>query len=90
MRFELRHAANGVVLRIEYDIGDQAEAEELVYQEAEDESNDVKAFADLLRKFNEHWGPSTSRYAPQRIYISVEPGDKHDDERSLAEDEDPE
>ena len=37
MRFELRHAANGVVLRIGYDIGDQAEAEELVYQEAEDE-----------------------------------------------------
>ncbi len=85
MRFELRRATNGVVLRIEDDIGEQVETEEFVYQEADDESNDIEAFADLLRAVNEHWGPSTSRYSAKRIYIRVGPGDKHNDWRAWVE-----
>ena len=84
MRFELRHVKNGAVLRIEYDIGDEVETEELVYQEADEEANEVEAFADFLRAINDHYGPSTSRYSPKRVYVVVEPGDEHDDAKSRA------
>ena len=84
MRFEPRHVKNGAVLRIEYDIGDEVEAEELGYQEADEEANEVEAFADFLRAINDHHGPSTSRHSPKRVYVIVEPGDEHDDAKSRA------
>jgi hypothetical protein len=86
MRFELRNVTNGAVLRIEYDIGD--EVEELVYQEQDEEGNDVEAFADFLRTIHEQYGPSTGRRSPKRIYISVAPGDKYDEVSSCAGDGD--
>lgn len=73
MRFEIRHAQNGTVLRVEQDYPG-AEPEEVVYQERD--GDEVEAFADFLRYLVEHYGPSTSRYSPKRIYVSVEPGDK--------------
>jgi len=85
MRFELRNAKNGAILRMEYDIGDEAEAEELVYQEADEEENEVEAFADFLRAIDEHYGPSTSRYSKRRIFIRVEPGDKYEGARPVTE-----
>ena len=42
MRFELRRVTNGAVLRIEYDIGEEVEVEELVYQEPNEEENEVE------------------------------------------------
>jgi hypothetical protein len=39
---------------------------------------EIEAFADFLRLLDEHYGPS-----PKRIYISVEPGDKHGDSFSM-------
>ena len=73
MRFEIRHAQNGTVLRVEQDYPD-AEPEEVVYQERD--GDEIEAFADFLRYLVEHYGPNTSRYSPKRIYVSVEPGDK--------------
>jgi len=82
MRFELRRVTNGAVLRIEYDIGEEVEVEELVYQEPNEEENEVEAFAEFLRAINEHYGPSTTRYSPKRVHVLVEPGDKHEDLQS--------
>lgn len=52
--------------------------ENIVYQENyEGEENDsVEVFADFLRCINDDYGPSTSRYSPKRIHITVNPGDK--------------
>lgn len=40
----------------------------------------MEAFCGLLWRVNELIGPSTSRYSPHRLNISLEPGDKHDPE----------
>lgn len=77
MRFELRHAANGAVLRIEQDPDDGTSVEEIVYQERD--GDEIEAFAEFLRLISENYGPSTSRYSPKRIRIIVEPGDKYED-----------
>ena len=74
MKCEIRRAQNGVVLRIEAE-GDEP-AEEIVYQESE--GQEIEAFADFLRTINDHYGPSTHRYSPQRIHVLVEPGDKYE------------
>jgi len=44
----------------------------------QDEDDDVEAFAAFLYYLVENFGPSPSRYSPKRIYIRVEPGDKHE------------
>jgi hypothetical protein len=75
MKFEIRTAANGVILRVEHD-GPDAATEEVVWQEREDD--EVEAFADFLRHLLDHYGPTTNRYSPKRIYIRVEPGDKYE------------
>jgi hypothetical protein len=75
MKFEIRRAKNGAVLRIEPDHPD-AEVEEVVYQESE--TDEIEAFADFLRFLDEHYGPTTSRYSPKRVRILVEPGDKYE------------
>ncbi len=75
MKFEVRNANNGLVLRIESE-DPEAETEEIVYQESE--SGEIEAFADFLRILLDNYGPSTSRYSPKRIHIVVEPGDKYE------------
>ena len=80
MKFEIHRVKNGAVLRVEYDYP-EGEVEEIAYQETD--GGEIEAFADFLRLLDEHYGPSTSRYSPKRIYISVEPGDKHGDSFSL-------
>ena len=74
MIFEIRRVQNGAVLRVEMDGADSGE--EIVYQEQEDA--EIEAFADLLRHLVDHYDPTTSRSAPKRISIRVEPGDKYD------------
>ena len=76
MKFEIRHAQNGAILRVEHDYP-EGETEEICYQETE--GGEIEAFADFLCYLNENYGPSQSRYSPKRIYISVQPGDKHPD-----------
>lgn len=74
--FQIRTVKNGLVLKV---ISDESgsEEKEIVYQEKYDD--EVECFVDFLRYMNEEYGPSTSRYSPKRIYISVEPGDKHEE-----------
>jgi hypothetical protein len=79
MKFEIRRVHNGAVLLVEPDHLD-AEAEEVVYQEIEDD--EVEAFADFLRHLLEHYGPQTSRYSVKRISVRVEPGDKYEPRES--------
>ncbi|MFM8829795.1 MAG: hypothetical protein ACKOHM_02110 [Spartobacteria bacterium] len=76
MKFEIRSTKNGAVLRVEHDYP-EGETEEICYQKTED--GEIEAFADFLRCLNDHYGPSTSRHSPKRIYIVVKPGDKHPD-----------
>lgn len=80
MKFEIRRVKNGAVLRVEYDYP-EGEFEEIAYQKTGD--GEIEAFADFLRLLNENYGPSTSRYSRKRIYINVEPGDKHGNSFSL-------
>lgn len=80
MKFEIRSTKNGALLRVEHD-NHEGETEEICYQEID--GGEIEAFADFLRLLDEHYGPSTSRYSPKRIYISVEPGDKHGDSFSM-------
>lgn len=76
MLFEIRHAKNGLVLKVtdKYDEGPK----EIVFQEKYDDEEDVECFADFLRLLDDQFGPSTSRYSPKRIYVRVEPGDKYE------------
>lgn len=76
MRFEVRRARNGLVLKVEEPLED-GRSPEVVYQERYDD--EVEGFGDFLRYLNEEFGPPTSRYDPKRIYIRIEPGDKFDD-----------
>lgn len=73
MKFEIRSVKNGVLLKVDHGL-DEGEPEEIVYQESD--GNEIEAFADFLHFLNDHYGPSTSRYSPKRIRITVEPGDK--------------
>jgi hypothetical protein len=76
MRFEIRNAQNGWILEVETPPSEGGEANEVVCQERHEDA--VECFADFLRVLNEEFGPSTSRYSPKRIFIRVEPGDKHE------------
>ena len=77
MRFEIRSAGNGWIVRVEEPSSDGGEADEFVCQDRYDD--EVECFADFLRTLNDRFGPSTGRYSPKRIYIVVEPGDKLED-----------
>ena len=76
MKFEIRQVKNGVVLKIDHDVEDEP-SEEIVYQEID--GNEIEAFADFLNLVNDFYGPPTSRYSPQRIYATIQPGDKWED-----------
>jgi hypothetical protein len=39
--------------------------------------SEVEAFRDLLAQVDSIYGPMSSRYSEHRIYIRIEPGDKH-------------
>lgn len=81
MIFEMRRAKNGYVLKVTDPEAKDFGEEEVVCQEeySDDEGNEVERFADFLRYLSDHYGPTTSRYSPKRIYIRVAPGDKHED-----------
>ncbi len=74
MRFEIRRAANGWILKTQCLWVDPGDPDELVCQEEYDD--EVDCFAGFLWSIDEHFGPSTSRYSPKRIVVRVEPGDK--------------
>ena len=75
MKFEIKSATNGFILKCEDD------GELYVHQEADD----VEVFADFLRLLCDAYGPISSRYEAQRIYVIVQPGDKHPDYNGCPE-----
>ena len=77
MKFEIRNVKNGLVVAV-WLTEDENKKEEIVFQEEFAEEDSVEAFATFLRCLNEHYGPSTSRHSPKRIYVLVRPGDKND------------
>ncbi len=77
LRCEIRGAKNGWILKVEHPAAGVNEPDEIVVEEKYD--SEIECFADFLRTLDEELGPSTSRYSPQRIYIQVRPGDKHED-----------
>jgi hypothetical protein len=50
-----------------------------VFSHGDSEQSEVEAFRDLLVSVHDAYGPSTSRYSAHRIYITIRPGDKHND-----------
>lgn len=84
MEFKMRSAKNGWILKDD-------EGNELVHADPVDtygDHDEVEAFADFLYTIAEHYGPSTSRYSPKRIYIRIEPGDKYEPPGGVSEDPD--
>jgi hypothetical protein len=48
-----------------------------VFSHTGSDQSEVEAFRDLLATVDDIYGPTTSRYSEHRIYIRIEPGDKH-------------
>ena len=71
MNITLRRVSNGYIVKDNEEEG----GPEFVF--AEDLG--VQAFAEFLCWLNFEYGPSTSRYDKERIYIEVKPGDKYED-----------
>ena len=67
--FTIERANNGFIISVDEDTS--------VYSEICD--NEVHAFAEFLRYLDDNYGPMTSRYSEERIYISIDKGDKCDD-----------
>ena len=44
-----------------------------------DKAAEVAKFASMLSYITDTIGPTTSRYDKERIYITIAPGDKHED-----------
>jgi len=89
MKITIEMAANGWLIRTQSDFPEDM-PETFVYSHADsfDDTDEVKAFAQVLWRVNDLIGPTTSRYSKARIYVEVKPGDKHEDfedEKSLTE-----
>jgi hypothetical protein len=83
MKFEIKHAKNGAIIRVKTD-EPGAKWEEYTYQERD--GGEIEAFADFLRTIEENYGPATNRYSKARIHIDVQPGDKHSEVTGAADD----
>ena len=65
MKFEIRPAKNGIVLKVDH--GDEGEEpEEIVYQESD--GNEIEAFADFLHFINDHWSLDEPVFAQAHPY----------------------
>jgi len=72
---KIQYAQNGWLLTH----SEEGEPDRLfVFSHTESDQSEVEAFRDLLWQVNNIYGPSTSRYSEHRIYIRIEPGDKHE------------
>lgn len=80
MKITIEMAANGWLITT--DTGFAEDRPDLyVYSHVDDfdDTDEVKAFAQVLWRVNDLIGPTTSRYSKARIYVEVKPGDKHED-----------
>jgi len=74
MKIETMQGLNGLVLTV---TDEGREAQIVTYQEGSTDEQDIERFRDLLYILMDAYGPTTSRYSKQRIYISIAPGDKY-------------
>lgn len=74
MVFEIRNAANGLIVESHEDDG---ETKELVYQEVFDEDQEHEVFAAFLRELEDHFGPAGSKWSEKRIRVVVRPGNDY-------------
>ncbi len=70
-KFTMKSALNGYIL--------SSDDGEILYQTTDDDKDEIERFCEFLYAVKEHYGPSTSRYSPKRIYINIEPGDKYEE-----------
>lgn len=73
----LEQARNGWILR---DKQDQELEHVYVFSEGGTEKESIESFARLLWLVTDLCAPTTSRYSPHRIKITIEPGDKYEGE----------
>lgn len=71
----IKNAINGFIL--EYKTDDEVN-QTYVYGGGDTEEEEVEACAAMLRQILSDFGPMTSRYSKNRIYITIAPGDKHE------------
>lgn len=71
---KIQYAENGWLLTH----SEEGEPDRLhVFSHNDNEQTEAEAFRDLLATVDSIYGPSSSRYSEHRIYIRIEPGDKH-------------
>jgi hypothetical protein len=79
---KIQYATNGWLLTQT----EEGEPDRLfVFSHTGSEQSEVEAFRDLLATVDDIYGPTTSRYSEYRIYIKVQPGDKHEDYKEVEE-----
>ena len=74
--YTLKHAKNGCVMIIKQP-GEEEEI--LTFTDNESGSAEVVLFQQFLYSILENYGPTTSRYSKDRIYITIASGDKYGD-----------
>ena len=80
MKVTIEMAANGWLIRTQSDFSeDMPELYVYSHSDSTHDTDEVKAFAEVLLRVNDLIGPTTSRHSKARIYVEVKPGDKHDD-----------
>jgi hypothetical protein len=80
---KIQYATNGWLLTIV----EEGEIDKLyVFSHGDSEQSEIEAFRDLLTAVHDIYGPTTSRYREHRIYIRIEPGDKHSSHPDNQED----
>lgn len=85
MPVTINHAQNGWYL-IHSEEGEPDRV--FVFSHDDTEQSEAEAFQELLCSVLDICGPSISRYSEHRVYIRVEPGDKHSSHPDNLSDED--
>mgnify|MGYP003343983236 CR=1 FL=1 len=85
MSVTIDHAQNGWYL-VHSEEGEQDRV--FVFSHDDREQSEAEAFQALLYAVLDICGPSSSRYSEHRVYIRVEPGDKHSSHPDNQENED--
>jgi hypothetical protein len=68
-------ALNGWIVECKYDVD---VSRVFVFSHSDSIKSEVEAFVEMLWQVNDFIGPSTSRYSPERVSISVKAGDNYE------------
>lgn len=84
---QIERVDNGWILT---DHTDTENVRKQVFQEKDEylyEKSQAEAFASLLWEIKSIMGPTDSRYSAHRVYIKIQPGDKHEDHKDDENDD---